>query len=81
MDRAAAFGSAAMDKAEITATPSAPAAMVSAALLSSIPAMAPTGISGARLRIAAAIARKPSAPIGGSGLSFDMVSYTPPMQT
>src|SRR6185312_14717039 len=41
--RAAATGSAASDSAEITATPSAPAAITSPALAAVMPAMAHTG--------------------------------------
>ena len=46
--RAAACGSGASDSAEITAMPSAPAAMTESALLASMPAMAPIGRSGSR---------------------------------
>ncbi len=61
--------------------PSAPAAITLPALLSSMPAMAPTGICGARARTIAASFAKPSGRTGGSLLSFEEVWNTPPMQT
>ena len=78
--RAAACGSGASDSAEITATPSAPAAIVAAALDASMPAMAQIG----KLRRRGGetprrSARDRPAPIGGLGLSFDVVANTPPI--
>src|SRR5215471_17891612 len=75
---AALPGSDASDKAEITATPSAPAAMTSSALRALMPAIAHTGYFRLRARIACTIARKPATPIGAAVLSFDVVPYTPP---
>src|SRR5450830_103268 len=78
----AAFpGSGASESAEITATPSAPAAITSAALLSLMPAMAQIGHFGSRARIACTIARKPARPIGVAVLSLEVVPYTPPIAT
>src|ERR1700674_2144185 len=79
--RPAAAGSGARASAAITAMPSAPAAITSAALVSSMPAMAAIGMAGARARIASTNVRNPAAPIGGSGLSFELVAYTPPRPT
>src|SRR5581483_435219 len=78
---AACPGSGAKDKAEITAMPSAPAAITSAALVSAIPAIAQMGNPGARPRTAAAMDFSPSRPMGGSGLSLETVAKTPPMAT
>ena len=61
---AAFAGSAARDSAEITATPSAPAAIVSPALLALMPEMAQIGNPGLRARTACAMARRPAMPIG-----------------
>src|SRR5258707_8348746 len=77
--RAAARGSSLSESAEITATPSAPAAMTSPALRASIPAMAHSGNSGERLRNTPTMRLNPAGPIGGSGLSFEEVANTPPM--
>jgi hypothetical protein len=69
------------ESAEITATPSAPAAIASPALLRSIPAMAQSGNVGERRRNTATMRANPSGPIGGLGLSLDEVANTPPMPT
>ena len=79
--RAAAVGSGASDSAEITETPSAPAAITCAAL-----SRGDAG-DGAHRKIAdamaehVAISRRPSSPIGGRGLFFETVANTPPMPT
>ena len=67
-------GSAASDSAEITATPSAPAAITSAGVVGvDAGDGADRKARRSRARIASAIARRPSRPIGARGLSFDVV--------
>src|SRR5262245_23932061 len=78
---AATAGSGASESADITATPSAPAAMTSAALSELMPAMAQIGNFGCRARTMSTMARRPLMPIGGAVLSFDVVPYTPPTAT
>src|SRR5664279_2045071 len=70
---AATVGSAAKDSAEITDTPSQPAAITSAALLSLMPAMAQIGNFASRPRIACTTARRPSMPIGALASSLEVV--------
>src|SRR5262249_25956439 len=72
--RAAFSGLETSDKAEITATPSAPAAITSAALLASMPALPPPGKSGARARSAAMIRAHPAGPIGAFLCCLDEVA-------
>src|SRR5262249_17434206 len=79
--RAASIGSGLSEIAEMTAMPSAPASMVAAALLISIPAMAHTAKRGDRRRIAAARWASPVTPIGASVLVFELVGNTPPTPT
>src|SRR6516162_4483050 len=72
--RAAAAGSGASDSAEITATPSAPAAMTGAALPASMPAMPQTGSFGARACSAAITRARPAVPIGALFCCFEVVT-------
>jgi hypothetical protein len=58
----------------MTATPSAPAAITSPALLASIPAIPQTGRSGIRRRSTAIIFASPAGPIGGSFCCLDVVA-------
>src|SRR5690606_16923959 len=78
--RVAVAISAARKILEIMATPDAPARTTSPARIRSIPAIAPTGMSGRADRMRARSRAKPSKPTGGSGLFLESVSNTPPMQ-
>ena len=71
---AAAAGSGASDNAEMTATPSAPAAITAAALPASMPAMPHSGSCGARRRSTAATRENPSVPIGALFCCFESVA-------
>src|SRR5271170_8455082 len=72
--RAVAAGSGASVNAEMTATPSAPAAITAAALLASMPAIPAIGKFGARRRRVLAMRESPSVPIGGFFCSFESVT-------
>src|SRR5262249_3794114 len=76
--RAAARGSSLSDSAEITATPSAPAAMTSPALRASIPAMPHSGSFEERRRNTPTMRLNPAGPIGGVGVSLPVRAQTPP---
>src|SRR5262249_394915 len=78
---AAAVGSGDRDSAEMTATPSAPAAITSPALPTWMPAMPQTGRSGARRRSTAMIRASPAGPIGAFFCCLEEVTYTPPLPT
>ena len=71
---AAAVGSGASDSAEITDTPSAPAAIVAPALAALMPAMAHDGNFGSRCGRRRRCGASPSTPIGAFFWSFEVVA-------
>src|SRR5581483_9270794 len=71
--RAAASGSRAIDKAEMTDTPSAPASITAAALPALMPAMPQVGKPGLRRCSASMTRARPARPIGAFLVALDVV--------